>query len=72
MDDPPSDTILPCRKDFLREEGSEVCVPDCYTWREYAESTLVVSDVVVLLSITIGLLSGVVIFGIAIRSSKRM
>lgn len=68
----PEQDLLPCREDFFREEGSEDCVPSCYTWREYSDTEVIVVDVLVLLATVIGLVAGLVVLVISLIRFKRM
>ena len=65
-------TLPSCREDFFREEGSDSCVPSCYTWHEYSEAEVIVTDVVTGLSAVIGFVSGLVIIVISSIRFKRM
>lgn len=65
-------TPLPCREDFFREEGSESCVPNCYTWREYSPAEVIVTDVVNILANSVGFIAGLAVVVISLIRFKRM
>ena len=64
--------LLPCSEDFFREEGSKFCVPSCYTWHEFSETEVTVSDVIIGLSAVVGILSSFVVFAVSLTKPKQM
>ena len=68
----PAQDLFPCREDFFREEGSEICVPSCETWHEFSDAEVIATDVVIGLAAGIGFLSGVAVITISFIRFKRM
>ena len=64
--------LLNCREDFFHEEGSEICVPSCYTWKEYSQTETVAIDVIVLSSVIVGFISGLLVLILSFIRFKRM
>ncbi len=65
-------TLLPCRDDFYREEGSDSCVPSCATWHEYSQIEVIFIDVVIILSTVIGFIAGLAVVVFSIIRFERM
>ena len=63
---------LPCREDFFREEGSNDCVPSCYTWQEYSQTEAIVTDVIMIGANVIGLVAGIIVIAFSIFRRKKM
>ena len=64
--------LLDCREDFFREEDSEMCVPNCYTWKAYSQTVTITTDVIVLSSSIVGFISGLFVLVISLIRFKRM
>ncbi len=67
-----SSSLLTCREDFFREEDLGICVPSCYTWKEYPNRASLIMDVVVFISSFIGLVSCLVLIIVMLIKHKRM
>ena len=63
---------LPCRQDFFRELESGDCIPSCATWREYSHAEVILTDVLIILSAVIGLITGSAVIIMAIVRFKQM
>ena len=61
---------LECHDGFYVNAMS--CLPRCDTWEQHPHSTIVITDVFVLLSAAIGLIAGVAVLVIAYIRRKRM
>jgi hypothetical protein len=61
-----------CREDFFLNEETGFCVPSCDTWREYSDSEVVVTDVLILSANVIGFIAGVLVLVISVISYERM
>ena len=64
--------LLDCREDFFREGDSKLCVPSCYTWKEFTPTETIIYDVIILLSAIVGFISGLFIMVISFIRFKRM
>ena len=63
---------LDCREDFFREEDSEICVPSCYTWKEYSQTETIAIGVIIFLSAIVGFISGLFVLLLSFIRFKRM
>ena len=65
---------IPCRKGFFREKDDEKgpCFPHCEKWKEYSDSEVIGTDVVILGSAVIGVVAGLAVIVISIVRFKRM
>ncbi len=64
--------LLECSEFFFRENGSQVCVPNCYTWSQYGRKPAMFIDGVVIFMAVIGSTAAVIILVISCLKPKRM
>ncbi len=65
-------SLLECSEDFFRENGSQTCVPSCYSWRQYDKKLSIGIDTAVIFMAVIGGIAAVTILIISCLKSKRM
>ena len=63
---------LSCHQDFFRREESGDCIPSCATWKEFSYAEVVLTDVLIILSAVIGLITGSAVLILATVQFKRM
>ena len=56
---------LECSDGYYRENGSQICIPSCYSWHQYERRVSLAFDVVICLSAVIGGIAGILILIIA-------
>ena len=68
----PQNELLECCEDFYYEEGSRACFPSCYSWKESSHESTVARDVILLISVIIGVISALVVIIISVIRFKKM
>ncbi len=68
----PDDSLLECSDSFYRENGSQVCVPSCYSWSQYGRNLSIGIDAVVIFMAVIGGSASITILIISCLKLKRM
>ena len=63
---------FPCSEGFYCDQSTARCLPLCKEWNEYPRSTEVATDVVVILSACIGVISATVVLVLSCVRWKRM
>ena len=67
-----SECNIKCRDDFYEDSEMCTCKPRCDSWEQYPHSTVIVTDTVVIISASIGLLSGIAVLIISLIRRKRV
>ena len=71
----PNETImevLECSEGFYQENGSSICTPSCYTWRQFSKTVSILQDVIIFVSAFIGFVAAVAVIVISCLLHKRM
>ena len=65
-------TPLDCSEGFYRDDSSQICVPDCYSWSQYDRNLTVAITAVVIFLAVVGSTAAVSILVISCLKRKRM
>ena len=64
--------VLECSHGFYQENGSQLCIPSCYTFTEYEESLSIAIDVMLGVTVFVGFLSAIAVIVISCLRHRRM
>ena len=64
--------ILECSRGFYQENGSQICIPSCYSWTAYGKTLSISVDVMLGVTAFIGLLSAIAVLVISGLRHHRM
>ena len=64
--------LLACREDFFREEGSNDCVPNCHTWKQFSQAEVIIFDAIIVAANVVGFVAGIIVIVISIIRRKKM
>ena len=67
-----SECTIECRDDFYKDSEMCTCKPRCDRWEQHPHSTVIVADVIVIISASIGLLAGIAVLILTLMRRKRV